>query len=202
MDKNGLPKGSGKLLKVREKSVKSQGILKWIFSGNPAIVPGAATGPDPTDQVTKVIMCIVVVEIFNFDPYSPYFSLQDLKVTWSKGYGRPITKNDDVYEVEDSLIFNNPSGRLLKVKKAKIPDETQSVEGYYTCKASLRGHQDEERQVHLTVVAPPVFTKDGRLIPMKATVGSNTEFMCKTYSHRSWAKPVVWLHDGKPIVGK
>ena len=35
MAKIGLPKGSGKLLKVREKSVKSQGILKWILSGNP-----------------------------------------------------------------------------------------------------------------------------------------------------------------------
>ena len=33
----GLPKGSGKRLKVREKSVKSQGILKWILSGNPAV---------------------------------------------------------------------------------------------------------------------------------------------------------------------
>ena len=36
MAKIGFPKGSGKLLKVREKSVKSQGILKWILSGNPA----------------------------------------------------------------------------------------------------------------------------------------------------------------------
>ena len=35
MAKIGLPKGSGKCLKVREKSVKSQGILKWISSGNP-----------------------------------------------------------------------------------------------------------------------------------------------------------------------
>ena len=34
MAKFGLPKGSGKRLKVREKSVKSQGILKWILSGN------------------------------------------------------------------------------------------------------------------------------------------------------------------------
>ena len=34
MAKIGLPKGSGKWLKVREKSVKSQGILKWILSGN------------------------------------------------------------------------------------------------------------------------------------------------------------------------
>ena len=35
MAKIGLPKGSGKWLKVREKSVKSQGILEWILSGNP-----------------------------------------------------------------------------------------------------------------------------------------------------------------------
>ena len=35
MAKIGFPKGSGKRLKVREKSVKSQGILKWILSGNP-----------------------------------------------------------------------------------------------------------------------------------------------------------------------
>ena len=35
MAKIGLPKGSGKRLNVREKSVKSQGILKWILSGNP-----------------------------------------------------------------------------------------------------------------------------------------------------------------------
>ena len=38
MAKIGLPKGSGKRLKVREKSVKSQGILKWILSGNPVRV--------------------------------------------------------------------------------------------------------------------------------------------------------------------
>ena len=38
MAKIGLPKGSGKHLKVREKSVKSQGILKWILSGNPVII--------------------------------------------------------------------------------------------------------------------------------------------------------------------
>ena len=37
MAKIGLPKGSGKCLKVREKSVKSQGILKWILSGNPEV---------------------------------------------------------------------------------------------------------------------------------------------------------------------
>ena len=40
MAKIGLPKGSGKWLKVREKSVKSQGILKWILSGNPAPTEG------------------------------------------------------------------------------------------------------------------------------------------------------------------
>ena len=35
MAKIGLPKGSGKRLKVREKPLKSQGILKWILSDNP-----------------------------------------------------------------------------------------------------------------------------------------------------------------------
>ena len=36
MAKIDLPKRSGKRLKVREKSVKSQGILKMILSGTPA----------------------------------------------------------------------------------------------------------------------------------------------------------------------
>ena len=36
MAKIDLPKWSGKQSKVREKSVKSQGILKTILSGNPA----------------------------------------------------------------------------------------------------------------------------------------------------------------------
>ena len=35
MAKIDLPKQSGKRSKVREKSVKSQGILKTILSGNP-----------------------------------------------------------------------------------------------------------------------------------------------------------------------
>ena len=35
MAKIDLPKWSGKPLKVREKSVKSQGIFKRIYSGNP-----------------------------------------------------------------------------------------------------------------------------------------------------------------------
>ena len=39
MAKIRLPKGSGKRLKVREKSVVSQGMLKWILSGNPVGVP-------------------------------------------------------------------------------------------------------------------------------------------------------------------
>ena len=33
----GLQKGSGKRSKVREKSVKSRGILIWIMSGNPDV---------------------------------------------------------------------------------------------------------------------------------------------------------------------
>ena len=38
MAKIDLPKWSGKQSKVREKSVKSQGILKTILSGNPGPV--------------------------------------------------------------------------------------------------------------------------------------------------------------------
>ena len=34
---NGLQKGSGKMSRVREKSVKSRGILIWIMSGNPGV---------------------------------------------------------------------------------------------------------------------------------------------------------------------
>ena len=35
MAKIAPPKGSGKQSEVRKKSVKIQGILKWILSGNP-----------------------------------------------------------------------------------------------------------------------------------------------------------------------
>ena len=35
----GLQKRSGKWLKVREKTVKSQRIFEWILSGNPEIDP-------------------------------------------------------------------------------------------------------------------------------------------------------------------
>ena len=54
MDENGLnwpSKGSGKRLKVREKSVKSQGILKWILSGNPV----DSILPSFPDQFKKII---------------------------------------------------------------------------------------------------------------------------------------------------
>ena len=55
MAKIGLPKGSGKRLKVREKSVKSQGILKWILSGNPDSV---------TDSACKLEMRFWPVKIY------------------------------------------------------------------------------------------------------------------------------------------
>ena len=44
MAKIDLPKLSGKRSKVREKSVKSQGILKTILSGNPALGMWALPG--------------------------------------------------------------------------------------------------------------------------------------------------------------
>ena len=54
MAKIGLPKGSGKWLKVREKSVKSQGIFKWILSGNPEILKIADSQPDNSFIIPKV----------------------------------------------------------------------------------------------------------------------------------------------------
>ena len=39
----GLQKGTGKRSRVREKSVKSQGILIWIMSGNPGKADEAET---------------------------------------------------------------------------------------------------------------------------------------------------------------
>ena len=42
----GLREGSGKRSRVREKSVKSQGILIWIMSGNPGIYAVVING-DP-----------------------------------------------------------------------------------------------------------------------------------------------------------
>ena len=53
MAKIGLPKGSGKWLKVREKSVKSQGILKWILSGNPdnALYQNCTNGITPLNKM-------------------------------------------------------------------------------------------------------------------------------------------------------
>ena len=60
MAKIGLPKGSGKGLKVREKSVKSQGILKWILSGNPAGVE-AWQIKNKTPYGPKLCTCGVIV---------------------------------------------------------------------------------------------------------------------------------------------
>ena len=48
----GLQKGSGKSLRVREKSVKSQGILIWILSGNP--VNSLILKPSRTDNLSHV----------------------------------------------------------------------------------------------------------------------------------------------------
>ena len=56
----GLPKRSGKRLKVREKSVKSQGILKWILSGNPDIhvsYENTFDNSDPDSQQGRAWAC-------------------------------------------------------------------------------------------------------------------------------------------------
>lgn len=121
-----------------------------------------------------------------------YFSESDLSITWYKGTDRLIP--GDNFEIEEG-------GKVLLVKNIQVPSEKGSVEGPYTCKASLKNFPDVEADVQLTVIAPPVFVAGGRLNAIKAPLGSNAEFMCKTYSHRSHSKPVVWLENGEPIVG-
>ena len=120
------------------------------------------------------------------------FRRQDLKITWQKG-SNPIPKGGR-YDITDF-------GRELHIKDVQVPTGQDSVEGYYTCKAELPGHSEEERRVHLMVVAPPLFTSEGRLNDIKVPLGSDAEFMCQTYSHRSYSKPVVWLLNGEPIAG-
>ena len=115
-----------------------------------------------------------------------------MKITWTKG-SSPIPRGGK-YKLENY-------GRELQIKDVQVPNDEQSVEGYYTCKAELPGHSGEERRVHLTVVAPPVFTSDGRLNDISVPLGSDAEFTCKTYSHRSYSKPVVWLQNGDPLAG-
>ena len=60
MAKIGFPKGSGKQLKVREKSVKSQGILKWILSDNHVnpshFVDGISTSHGIALTITNLIV--------------------------------------------------------------------------------------------------------------------------------------------------
>ena len=56
----GLQKGSGKRSRVREKSVKSQGILIWIMSGNPGqdslcFLPSVYSGR-PINRVRRALL--------------------------------------------------------------------------------------------------------------------------------------------------
>lgn len=111
-------------------------------------------------------------------------------VTWQKG-GYPV-KNGKHYKL---------SGRVLEVLNVNIPTDGDSVEGEYVCKPNLKGHSGDDGRVNLRVVGPPVFSPTGRLIDIKAPIGSNAEFRCKTYSHSSYSKAVTWLQNGEPIVG-
>ena len=54
----GLQKGSGKRSSVREKSVKSQGILIWIMSGNPVLT-----------QLTICSLCILTIFNISYFPF-------------------------------------------------------------------------------------------------------------------------------------
>ena len=59
----GLQKGSGKRLRVREKSVKSQGILIWIMSGNPE-KKHHATCLCNKQQLSKAVKIMILGEFF------------------------------------------------------------------------------------------------------------------------------------------
>ena len=94
----GLQKGSGKRSRVREKSVKSQGILIWLMSGNPAKVLFSETAGPTKAKFNKEppwvggkkvcsrylghITKMVAMPIYGIDP-SKIFS----------GTGRPISMN-------------------------------------------------------------------------------------------------------------
>ena len=64
MAKIGLPKGSGKRLKVREKSVKSQGILKCILSGNPKVCNANINNSDESGHSHQDIRCTHTPRIY------------------------------------------------------------------------------------------------------------------------------------------
>ena len=74
MAKIGLPKGSGKRLKVREKSVRSQGILKRILSGNPVNVFFDSS-------IRMILLLLDDLSLYNVQQVGTCF----MSTTWSKG---------------------------------------------------------------------------------------------------------------------
>ena len=88
MAKIGLPKGSGKRLKVREKSVKSQGILKWILSGNPVLRVNCGELPLTAVFLCQFLPCFrersgSVVECLTRDRRAAGSSLTRVAALWS-----------------------------------------------------------------------------------------------------------------------
>ena len=78
MAKIGLPKGSGKRLNVREKAVKSQGILIWILSGNPEKPADQDLHPFLLEvlnfeKVISTAVCLLGLIIMGLDSRKPFF---------------------------------------------------------------------------------------------------------------------------------
>ena len=97
MAKIGLPKGSGKRLKVREKSVKSQGILKWILSGNPVkSVDLKMIIHSETSDILCVSKISACMKVFGINPEFRILRLTFHRKSASKARGNNLRHSMDV----------------------------------------------------------------------------------------------------------
>lgn len=187
-----LPEDNGWVYKCAGKNIELLSENANTISYQLEVTEGSAGPRQPQDKYAMNVVAMKGTTAKLLCIFSYYSRNKDLKITWTKG-SSPIPR-DGKYEVVNY-------GRELQIKEVQVPNEKQSVEGYYECKAELQGFSEKTRRVRLTVVAPPVFTGDGRLNDIKVPLGSDAEFMCKTLSHRSYSKPVVWLENGDPLAG-
>ena len=122
-----------------------------------------------------------------------YLSSNDLKITWLKE--SKVLETDWNYRIPTNIS----SGRVLIVKSIHVSSKKIDIGGKYVCVGKLPGYDEVRGEVVLTVEAEPHFTHNGRLTDSEAIVGHSAEFTCKTYSHDSWTKPVIWMINGIPI---
>ena len=125
MAKIGLPKGSGKQSKVREKSVKSQGILKWILSGNPAqkahtILSTVSPLSYVTSKFHKRLSCFFLEKLTVVYTYA----LQKQRPTF--GHPRMNLNKEEKYDTVDiTLLINDPVNSI----SVMLVDSCTDLEG-------------------------------------------------------------------------